>query len=1042
MDINALLSPADAPSRNETVPSPVQPPQQAGRKRLRPDGKRVPSTLSNEVIMSPPSAEIARSVPFDFSRHGTPGDAVRSVSDDRDVSPFGLTRPSVERHDQSAQHDSTSRSPAVAKARLIPPPNLRTHSASDLVMAEAPAQTPVSRVYTDTFLSDEDADTVTALTEKLAEHSYDYTSHVSLINLLHRGFLSHCEQSASPSDYALLADLRQARHAMISRFAIGEILWNDWIADESTLATQAEDYSNVIDLCARAVIEEPLSTVLWTLYGEWVWSTYCLANDLSHERPLSEDDKLICKELVTRELVLSVWRNAVAATKWRLDTSHIIWNRYTQITMQDFPDHPPSDILEEGRSLYMTRLQVPHAAWEDTLQSMFWPFLSKHSPQEWEEILAATKDMAAPAKQAYSQRATHEDRLQRASDSGNQTELYAAFSAYLHWERKYRKKTSSYDSDLHVALFERALLAFPTTIEWWLDYIDYRHSLKHNPQSLSPLMERASRHCPWSGDLWSARMLQAEIEGKSFNELESINLKANNCGLIETGGLEEMLKVHASWCNYLRRRAFGPHSTEDNFDMAEAGIPQVIEGFQYTARKIVGNDFQGDPSWRLEKILIEFLTRARRTTDARTVWQSLVSAQAHSYEFWIRYYNWELSVWSAERTLAGPSEDTAVSAPHHACEVLKIAFDQESLDWPEKIHEMYAYHFYTHHTPQEIQQAEIDMRKAQKKLRWKRERAVADAAAVQPVPIEDVETEASMSKRKRDDELTEPDAVKRNRVEQEPSQDPMEASTKPKRDREHNTASVRGLPVDIEEKQIRQFFSDCGTILSVAITVNTNDSTASCTVEFASRDDVLTARTKDGKDLGGHRIRVSSGAMSTLYVANYPDEYDEKKIHDMFISYGTIVKIRFPSLKFDKRRRFCYVQFLTDEEARAATVMDDTAIDGQHRLVAKIADPSAKANRTGALAEGREVRVANVDFKTSEQEIRELLQQHGAIEDIRLLKNVNGKFKGTAFVVFSSAVSSSRVLSTSTDRSGRRDKSNRAKRHALQGSTATSQRGV
>jgi len=136
-------------------------------------------------------------------------------------------------------------------------------------------------------------------------------------------------------------------------------------------------------------------------------------------------------------------------------------------------------------------------------------------------------------------------------------------------------------------------------------------------------------------------------------------------------------------------------------------------------------------------------------------------------------------------------------------------------------------------------------------------------------------------------------------------------------------------------------------------------------------------------------------------VTNYPAEWDEIKIREMFQDFGTVVSVRLPSLKYNQRRRFCYVQFLTSEEARAATALDDKALDGQHRLVAKISDPHAKRGRSGAVTEGRELHVANVDFSTTESEIRDLFKQHGTVENVRMIKNLQGRFFGTAFIVYS-----------------------------------------
>lgn len=111
--------------------------------------------------------------------------------------------------------------------------------------------------------------------------------------------------------------------------------------------------------------------------------------------------------------------------------------------------------------------------------------------------------------------------------------------------------------------------------------------------------------------------------------------------------------------------------------------------------------------------------------------------------------------------------------------------------------------------------------------------------------------------------------------------------------------------------------------------------------------------------------------------------------------------MRFPSLKYNAHRRFCYVQFKSPDQAHAATERDDELIGGELRLVAKISDPGHKAKRQGALYEGREVYVANVDWGAKERDLLEVFSKYGKIEHVRVLKSVAGKSKGTAFVVFS-----------------------------------------
>jgi RNA recognition motif-containing protein len=887
-------------------------------------------------------------------------------------------------------------------------------------MAEAPAQTPEPRAFTAASLTEQEIHTITELVKYLAENSYAYDSHVQLINLLHRGFVAHVYGTSDvvindPRDYNLLPDMRQAREAMDSRFAVGEDIWKDWINDEAILARQSEERVAVMDLCQKAVQDEPTSVTLWSIYGEWVMQTYSIANGFIEGDPnvWTDIDKEICKEVFSRDICLNVWEKAVEATAWRIDESHRVWDRYIELVLQEFPENPSSQAIEHVNNIFMRRLRTPHANWAET-SARFWPIVSKFNAHNWEEIMAATNEMAAPAKQQSALRESHELNLQRATESGDSTALYNAFAEYLIWDRK-NKRRSPFDFELRCSLYERALLRFPTVIEWWLDLADF--VLKTNSQSpvILTILERATRHCPWSGDLWSRRVLRAEVDKLPYDEVEQVKHKATNSGLLDIGGMEEVLKVYCSWCGYLRRRAFAPDNTDDEIDMADMGITGTLEDATVAGKKIYGGDYKGDPLFRLEKVRVKFLIEARRPQDARLVFEKLRATHAASADFWLAWYQFELIVWAHERMTETVRIETPETAPHKATSVLRDALNQRGLDWPEKILEIWPVHFSQNETPEALQEALADARTAQFFLAQRRAREAADAAAAAPesqpqaTGLETIsEEESTTSKRKRENESEQEveDAVKRNKTEEDATKPPFNevsasASAQIKRDREHNTITVKDLPSDVTEKRLRQFFDDCGTILSVGVVTDDNAMTAHATIEFETEEDTLSAKTRDGKSFDGNTIHIQSGTLSTLYVTNYPAEWDEVKIREMFHDFGTIVSVRLPSLKYNQRRRFCYVQFLTSAEASAATALDNKVLDGQHRLVAKISDPHAKKGRSGAVTEGRELHVANIDFNTTESEIRDLFKQHGTVENVRMIRNLQGRFFGTVFIVYS-----------------------------------------
>ena len=234
------------------------------------------------------------------------------------------------------------------------------------------------------------------------------------------------------------------------------------------------------------------------------------------------------------------------------------------------------------------------------------------------------------------------------------------------------------------------------------------------------------------------------------------------------------------------------------------------------------------------------------------------------------------------------------------------------------------------------------------------------------------------------------------------------ATSQVKRDRENCTVIVRNLPLDATESQVRQFFTDCGTVLSINLLSDQKDSVQKATVEFETSEDALYAsQTKASKLFGQDTIDITIGTETTLYVANYPGEADEGYIRDLFKNYGEIIDVRFPSLTYNAHRRFCYVQFLTSKQAHDATELDGKSLPGGLKLVAKVSDPTKKTARHGPLEEGRQVFVGNLAYGSTEDQLRDFMAPHGTVESVRIPKNANGQSKSVGFVDFSTKASTS-----------------------------------
>lgn len=348
-----------------------------------------------------------------------------------------------------------------------------------------------------------------------------------------------------------------------------------------------------------------------------------------------------------------------------------------------------------------------------------------------------------------------------------------------------------------------------------------------------PTIERATRHCPWSGSLWSQCLLVAEREGLSFDQIVELKHRATSTGLLDAGGLEEVIKVHSMWCSYLRRRAFLPDAIDEDLDVAEVGIRSAIERVQELGENKYGKSYQGDPYFRLERIYTRYLSESGSWDSAREYYKGLIATRGNSYEFWLDYYNWEIMSW---RTFVEPAMTPEAArrtpGPSYATGVLKQAIRRPDLDWPEKIMTKYIAHCEDYEDADELQEALVETQKAMKAVARRRqkealERAAAQqsaAASAEAAAAELMDTEgdavAPAPKRKREEDSLETTETPHKKARPETITDSHKEPAELKRDREHSTVMIKRMPSDITESQIRQFFRDVSFILLTPFTIN------------------------------------------------------------------------------------------------------------------------------------------------------------------------------------------------------------------------------
>ena len=789
---------------------------------------------------------------------------------------------------------------------------------------------------------------------------------------------------------------------------VGEDAWLALVDEASRSASDLEQRVEVVELYKKAISAEPWSNKIWLAYCEWVWSLHTDCQTADAGWP--EEEQQLGQELFSLGTALDVWQQGAAAIQYRLNDSHELWNRWISIELEELSQSPTRTGVDRVRNMFLERLQIPHASWNDTSQ-LFSTFITKYDEASWEATMVQTTQLAKHAKELYGQREEYELKLQQALDSGDKKAQECVMREYLEWEslqpiKKTKKGTPSSPPILVVALYERALSSTALGLDpsIWEDYIVFLStSYAVNPQanlgSVLSVSQRSAAHCPWCGALWARYILNAETEKLDFSAIEQIKHAATSAGVLDRDGMTGVIEVYIAWCGYLRRRTLAKGAEDEAFDMADVGFPAALESVQDWGERLYGKkNYPGDSLFRIERIYIQYLTQKGQVEEARGWWKRLAKTHSTGYEFWEQYYLWEM-------TVRAPN-----SPPSLATAVLIQAVRTRQLDWPEKMIGIYIRHCHNYEDAETLMTARDTVHRQSKGVAKRREKEAAEQAALYAQQQPEASTADSAlgespngtSKRKRESTSEEVDGSSNKKLKGESEAPDDEALREQhlKRDRENTTVIVTNLPAAVTQTKLRQYFKEYGHINSITMKTEPDGLSTTALIEFRSNEDVQSAFLRDGKYFGDKQIHVEAGTGLTLYVTNYNPQADESYMHKLFKDCGEIFSIRWPSLKYNTQRRFCYITFRTLEAAASATKLDGKTLENFYKLVAKYSDPSGKKPRSGATAEGRELHITSIDSSLSEEDIKSVFQKYGTVEAVRILRTVSGESKGAGFVVF------------------------------------------
>lgn len=244
--------------------------------------------------------------------------------------------------------------------------------------------------------------------------------------------------------------------------------------------------------------------------------------------------------------------------------------------------------------------------------------------------------------------------------------------------------------------------------------------------------------------------------------------------------------------------------------------------------------------------------------------------------------------------------------------------------------------------------------------------------------------------------------------------DLKKASKRPTHEREYTTVLVSNLPKSVNQGKIRKQFNDCGRIRHIDIVDSTDGNSRFAKIEFYSHDESLAAITKTHKRMGNNEIVVEHLEGCTLWMTNFPPDYDVKHLKQLLSSIDVVVlSVRLPSKKFNSNRRFAYIDVTNKSDVtKCVDELNGKDING-YKVVVKVSNPLERTKRTdSASLERREVfaRNLNPDF-TNETEIRSQFDQFGEIESVHIPNNDPTELHNScAFVTFVTKEDASKSL--------------------------------
>jgi len=254
---------------------------------------------------------------------------------------------------------------------------------------------------------------------------------------------------------------------------------------------------------------------------------------------------------------------------------------------------------------------------------------------------------------------------------------------------------------------------------------------------------------------------------------------------------------------------------------------------------------------------------------------------------------------------------------------------------------------------------------------------------------------------------------------------------------------IKNLDKSIDNKALYDTFSAFGNILSCKIACDDHGSKGYGFVHFETEEAAKQSIEKvNGMLLNDKKVYVGRfiprkerviqmgdkhRKYNNVYIKNFPEEFDDDKLREMFEPYGKIISAKIMSDGNDKARGFGFVSFEEPEEAElAVTDLNGKEVTGKQLYCGRA---QKKAERQAELKEkfekiklerinryqGVNLYVKNLDDGVDDERLRKEFSTFGTITSAKVMGE-GGRSKGFGFVCFSSPEEATKAV---TEMNGR-----------------------